>query len=337
MTARRFGQMPDGADVHEVTIGNDALSAQIMTYGAVIRDVRLAGIDHPLVLGFDDFDSYRLHSPFFGALVGRTANRTAGGRLEIDGTRYTLDLNEAGRTHLHGGSHGFGVRNWQLVEHNDRSVTLALVSEDGDQGYPGRLAVTCRYEVRAPATLAFDITATTDAETVVNLAQHSYFNLDDGDSILDHDVQIFADAYTPVDEYLIPIGEIRPVAGTPYDFREPRPIRLNQGGERVLYDINMAIDTRRADAPRPLARLRSPISGVEMVVHSTEPGVQFYDGNMMDIAVPGLGGRRYRVSSGVCFEPQMFPDAPNQPAFPRTALMPGETYRQSSAFAFRRT
>ena len=336
MTATRFGQLPDGSDVLEVQIGDGQLTASVITYGAVIRDIRLAGINHPLVLGFDDLDSYRHHSPFFGALVGRTANRTAGGRLKIGDQVHQLHLNEAGRTHLHGGGDGFGRRNWQLVAHDGTSVTLGLVSEDGDQGYPGRVEVTCRYAIKAPGSLMLEATAVTDAPTVVNLAQHSYFNLDGADSILDHEVQIFADAYTPVDDQLIPTGEIRAVAGTPYDFRTPRPIRLTHEGQRFAYDINMVVDRTKAGAPRPLARLRSPVNGVELAVHSTEPGVQFYDGNMMDVRVPGLGGRPYGVCSGVCFEPQMFPDAPNQPGFPSTSLVPGETYRQVTEFAFTR-
>lgn len=335
MTATRFGQLPDGSDVHEVQIASGDLTAKILTYGAVIRDIRLAGLDHPLVLGFDDLESYRQHSPFFGALVGRTANRTAGGRLTIGDTTHQLHLNEMGRTHLHGGAEGFGTRNWRLVDHDDTSVTLGLISEDGHQGYPGRVEVTCRYFIKAPGTLALEATAVTDAPTVVNMAQHTYFNLDGSDTILDHEAQIFADAYTPVDDHLIPTGEIRAVDGTPYDFRQPRAIRMmSDSGERVLYDINMAIDREKAARPRPLARLRSPRSGVELAVHSTEPGVQFYDGNMMNVTVPGLDGRRYPVSSGVCFEAQLFPDAPNQPDFPSTDLSPGETYRQITEFVF---
>ncbi|MCP4386249.1 MAG: galactose mutarotase [Hyphomicrobiales bacterium] len=337
MTATRFGQLPDGSDVLEVQIADGELTASIITFGGVIRDIRLADIDHPLVLGFDDLDSYYHHSPFFGALVGRTANRTAGGRLEIGDKVHQLHLNEAGRTHLHGGAEGFGRQNWRLVEHDGASVTLGLVSEDGHQGYPGRVEVTCRYAIKAPGSLILEAIAVTDAPTAVNLAQHSYFNLDAAASILDHEVQIFADAYTPVDDQRIPTGEIQPVAGTPYDFRKPRPIRWAHDGQRFAYDINMVIDRSKAEDPRPLARLRSPVNGVELAVHSTEPGVQFYDGNMMDVKVPGLGGRRYDVCSGVCFEPQLFPDAPNQPDFPTTLLSPGETYRQITEFAFTRS
>lgn len=339
MAARHFGQLPDGTEIEEITIGAGDLAVSIITRGAVIRDIRLAGVDHPLVLGFDDLDGYLHHSPYFGAVAGRFANRIAGGRLTIDGTTYQLQLNEGGKTHLHGGAHGFGVRVWRLVSHDDRSVTLALTSEDGDQGYPGRLDVTCRYAIEAPGTLTFDVEATTDAPTVVNLAQHTYFNLDDSAEVLDHEARIFADAYTPVDALLIPTGEIRPVDGTPYDFREWRPIRNVVDGKRVAYDTNMVVAMEKAAAPRPLARLRSPRNGVELAVGSTEPGVQFYDGNMMKarIPVPGLGGRHYAVCSGVCFEAQLFPDAPNQPDFASPTLRPGETYRQITTFSFSRS
>jgi aldose 1-epimerase len=335
--AAGFGRLPDGTEIQEITIGRGDLSASIITLGAVIRDVRLAGVDNPLVLGFDDLDSYLKHSPHFGATVGRLANRTADGRITIDGKVHQLQLNEGGRTHLHGGAGGFGHRNWRLVAHDDASVTLGLTSEDGDQGYPGRLEVTLRYAIEAPATFRLEAEATTDAPTAVNLAQHSYFNLDGSGVIYDHEARIFADAYTPIDGRMIPTGEIRSVAGTDYDFRQFRPIRRVVGGERFLYDINMVVAMDKAAEPRPLARLRSPRNGVELAVHSTEPGVQFYDGNMMKtIPVPGLGGRHYDVGAGVCFEPQLFPDAANHPDFASTILRPGETYRQTTLFSFSR-
>ena len=178
--------------------------------------------------------------------------------------------------------------------------------------------------------------ATTDAPTIVNLAQHSYFNLDGSPDILDHDVRIFAERYTASDADKVPTGEIAPVAGTDYDFRQERPIRRMKDGSRVLYDLNFAVDHDRAAAPRPLARLASKKSGVVLDVASTEPGVQFYDGCMMHVAVPGLGGRPYGVAAGCCFEAQLFPDAPNHPNFLSSVLRPGEVYRQTTDFAFTR-
>jgi aldose 1-epimerase len=334
---KAFGTLPDGSEITEVVIAAGDLTASIITYGAIIRDIRLAGIDHPLVLGFDRLDDYLNHSPYFGAIVGRSANRIGGGKIAIDGKPYQLSLNENGRTHLHGGFHGFGKRAWRLVAAEADSVTLAIAATDGEEGYPGNVAVTCRYTIEPPGTIRYDLTATADAPTVVNLAQHSYFNLDGSPDILDHRVQIFADAYTPFDPDSIPTGEIVPVEGTDYDFREERPIRQLRDGTRVHYDMNFAVDRTRVPEPRPMARVRSPRSGVALEVSSTEPGVQFYDGSWMNVPVPGLGGRTYGVAAGCCFESQLFPDAPNHPAFQSSVLRPGETYRQASLFAFSRS
>jgi aldose 1-epimerase len=331
---RVFGRLPDGSAVEEVTLAAGDLTVKVISLGAIVRDVRLAGIAHPLVLGFDDLDSYLDHSPYFGAVVGRCANRIGNARFTLDGTAHQLAANE-GSNQLHGGPDGFGRRNWRIVARDAASVTLALVSPDGDQGYPGTVTATCRYTVEAPATLRFDAEATTDAPTLVSLAQHSYFNLDDSADILDHTVSIDADAVTPTDGSLIVTGEIRPVAGTAYDRREPAPIRRLDGGERVVYDVNYVVGRERAAEPRHQARLAAA-NGVTLDVWSTEPGVQFYDGSYIAVAVPGLDGRRYGRNAGCCFEPQLFPDAANQPGFPSAVLRPGETYRQATRFAFGR-
>jgi aldose 1-epimerase len=333
---RVFGQLPDGSAVEEVTIAAGDLSATVITFGAIIRDVRIAGADHPLVLGFDDLDGYLHHSPYFGAVVGRFANRIGHGRFALDGKEYRLAVNERDRTQLHGGPDGFGRRNWRIVDLSADSVTLALTSPDGDQGYPGTLEATCRYVIEAPSTLRFDAEATTDAPTLVNLAQHSYFNLDGSPDILDHRVRINADAYTPTDEYLVPTGEIRAVDGTGFDRRTLAPIRLIRDGKRFVYDINLVVASARSATPRHQARLESDKSGLALDVWSTEPGVQFYDGSYVNVAVPGLGGRRYGQNAGCCFEPQLFPDAPNHAEFPSAVLGPGETYRQTTRFAFSR-
>ena len=331
-----FGRLPDGAAVEEVAIAAGDLSARIITLGAIVRDVRLAGVAHPLVLGFDDLEGYLHHSPYFGAVVGRCANRIGNGRFTLDGKPYRLVVNERDRTQLHGGPDGFGRRNWRIIAHDGASVTLALTSPDGDQGYPGKLEATCRYTIEAPSTLRFDAEATSDAPTIANLAQHSYFNLDDSADILGHRVAIDAYAYTPTDEYLVPTGEIRPVDGTGYDRRTLAPIRLIHDGKRFPYDINLVVDAAKSAKPRHQARLESAKNGVALDVWSTEPGVQFYDGAYVNVAVPGLGGRRYGANSGVCFEPQLFPDAPNHNNFPSAVLRPGETYRQATRFAFSR-
>lgn len=337
MPPRTFGRMPDGTEIVEVEIGAGNLTAKVISFGAVIRDLRWAGIDHPLVLGFDDLDSYLHHSPHFGAVAGRCANRTAGGRLPIAGKVWQLSLNERGRTHLHGGFNGFGKRAWRLAASDEKSVTLRISAADGEEGYPGNLEAEVKYTIEAPGLLRMQASATTDAPTAVNLAQHSYFNLDDSPDILGHHVQVFADHYTPVDGDLIPTGEIASVEGTPYDRRLDAPIGRMVEGKRFVYDINYVVDRARAPMPRRAARLHSPRNGMTLDVASTEPGVQFYDGVMMNVTVPGLGGRTYRVNGGCCFEPQVFPDGVNHADFPSPILRPGETYRQETVFAFSRT
>jgi len=333
---RAFGHLPDGGTVEEVTIAAGDLTVKVLTLGAIIRDVRLAGVAHPLVLGFDDIDGYLRHSPYFGAVVGRCANRIGGARFTLDGVEHRLAANE-GANQLHGGPDGFGHRNWRIVAHDDASVTLALTSADGDQGYPGTVEATCRYVAEAPATLRFEAEATCDAPTIVNLAQHSYFNLDGSADILDHAVRIDAGAYTPTGPGHVPTGEVRPVDGTPYDRRLPAPIRREEDGKRFAYDINYAVAASRAAEPRHQVRLESPASGIALDVWSTEPGVQFYDGDYIDVPVPGLDGRRYGRNAGCCFEPQVYPDAPNHPGFPSAVLRPGEVYRQVTRFAFSRS
>jgi aldose 1-epimerase len=328
--------MPDGDDIHEVVIAAGVLTVTVITLGAVIRDVRLAGVDHPLVLGFDRAEDYLRHSPHFGAVAGRSANRIGRGRFTLDGRPYQVSLNENGRHHLHGGFNGFGKRNWRLAANDAASVTLAILSPDGEEGYPGKVEATVRYSVEAPGTIRMEAAAVTDAPTLVNLAQHSYFNLDDSPDILNHRAQIYADSYTPTDADNIPTGEVLSVAGSDFDFRTLRPIRQMRDGGRVVYDKNFVVDRRKSAVPRPHARLVSPNNGVSLVIASTEPGVQFYDGVSMNVPVPGLGGRRYGVDGGCCFEPQFFPDAPNHPGFPSSVLRPGEAYRQTTTFAFSR-
>lgn len=332
---RRFGEL-DGKPVAEATIGNGALSATVIGWGAVLRDLRLAGHGAPLVLGFERLDDYLRYSPHCGAIAGRYANRIGNGRFSLDGVEYRLDRNQNGRHHLHGGARGFGVRPWRIAAYDRASVTLELSSAAGDQGYPGSLDARCVYRVVEPATLVVELSAVCDAPTVVNLAHHSYFTLDGGDQVLDHSLQLAAERYTPVDAELIPTGEILPVADTPYDFRRPRPLRLNAAGRRFAYDINYVLaDGPRAE-PQFMARLRGPYSGLSLEVWSSEPGLQLYDGAKLGPPVAGLGGRRYGPSAGVCFEPQRFPDSPNRPQFSDATLRPGETYRQRTEYRFGR-
>jgi aldose 1-epimerase len=307
-----------------------------MSWGAVLQDLRLAGHDAPLVLGFDRFEDYPAHSPYCGAVAGRCANRIAHGRFTIDGEHYQADLNDHGRNTLHGGSDGFGRRNWRLAEAGPDSVTLTLHDSDGAMGFPGALDVTCTYHIRAPGTLRITFEAVCDRPTLCNLAPHSYFNLDNGGAgdILGHRLMIHAGAYLPITEDEIPTGVVEPVQKTPFDFMIPREIRRDEAGEQLKYDHNFCL----AAARRPLslaAWAQGAGSGVELEVWTTEPGLQFYAGYKVDVAVPGHGGRRYKPYSGFCLEPQIWPDSPNRPYFPQAVLRPGETYRHVTEYRFK--
>ena len=332
---RSFGEV-EGTAIEEVTIRSRAgAEARILTYGAVIRDLVVpskAGPQH-VCLGLNSMEDYRAHSPHFGAVPGRFANRIAGGRFTLEGKSYDLPRNEGGITCLHGGGKGFGKRPWTIAGSTENSVTLTLHSADGDAGFPGAVDVTCTYTLLEPATLRYELHATTDAATVVNLTNHAYFNLDGSPDILDHEVTIKASARTLLDEHLIPTGEIASVEGTPFDFRLARPVRDPSGQS---YDINFVIDGASV-AGGPLvhaARVHSPKSGVTLDVCTDQPGVQLYDAKKLNCPVPGIEGAHYGPNAGLCLETQLFPDAPNQPTFPSSVLRPGERYTNVTEFRF---
>ncbi|PCJ84895.1 MAG: galactose-1-epimerase [Hyphomicrobiales bacterium] len=330
---RPFGKLEDRTDIDEIEIGAGALRAKILTYGTILRDLRLDGFDHPLVLGFDRLEDYANHSPFCGTTAGRYANRIANGQFELDGRKFQLSQNEAPH-HLHGGHSTFARRLWSVASISDDSVRMTLVSPDGEDGYPGRLSVSCTYKIVAPASLHIIYEATTSAPTVVNMAHHSYFNLDGSPDILDHLLQIEADAYTPVAQDLIPTGAILPVKNTLFDFRTQRPVRTMHDGRRIAFDTNFVLGLTQRPHPVHAARLTSPVNGLSMEILTTEPGLQFYDGYKFDVPVTGLDGRKYGASAGLCLEPQRWPDSPNHKHFTDTTLRPGETYFQESIFRF---
>lgn len=316
-----------------------------MEWGAVLRDLTVPRPDGGLqrvVLGLPELADYPSHSPHMGAIAGRYANRIGQGRFTLDGRSYQLPLNQDGRHSLHGGGQGFGKRPWTLVHHDDTSATLALVSPDGDAGYPGTLQVWCRYSLVGAATLRIELSATTDAPTIVNLAHHSYFRLDDTPGILDHTLEIRANLMTPIDADSIPDGALLHVAGTPFDFRRTRPIRHDgPDGGRFRYDHNYMLrrDRREPSVAQGLelahaATLRSGVTGLAMQLWTTEPALQVYDGFKLDMAVPGHDGRRYGPSAGIALEPQHVPDSPNLPHMPATVLRSGEVYRQVSEYRF---
>ena len=318
-----FGKV-EGQEVAEITLhGPDGLTARILTWGAVIRDLQMpvAGQPQSLVLGFERLQDYLHHSPYFGALVGRYANRIAGGRFALDWQTHQLDRNE-GTTTLHGGRGGFSHRIWTVLEVTGTEVLLGLTSPDGDQGFPGTVQARCRYTLGPDNTMTVALTAQTDRPTPVNLTQHSYFNLDASADLRHHRLQVMADAYTPVDAQNLPTGDIAPVDGTPYDFRQPRPL-----GDTPV-DHNFVL------SGSPAAVLVSDLSGVTLRVETTKPGLQVYGGHKIDVPVPGLHGQRYGANAGLCLETQFFPDSPNQPVFPDTILRPDQTYRHSTTFRF---
>ena len=340
MTVREFGRLGEDA-VQEITIRSKAgAQAKVITWGAVLRDFHVplpSGGRQRVVLGLQTIEDYVERSPHMGAIAGRYANRVANGDFLLDGVEYKLDRNQAGRHSLHGGGAAFGKRLWRLAAHDESSVTLTLVSPDGDGGYPGQLTAVCVYRLVEPATLRVELSAVSDKPTIVNLAQHAYWNLDGSPSVLDHELEVEASFYTPVDEDLIPTGEVSAVAGTPFDFRSPRAIRYpGEAGAPFRYDHNFVLS-----APRPsegrlrrAARLRSPRNGLTLELFTTEPGVQVYDGHKVDVAAPGLDGAPYGANAGLCLESQVWPDGPNQPHFPDPTLRPDRVYRQVSEYRF---
>ncbi|AZO37836.1 galactose-1-epimerase [Mesorhizobium sp. M2A.F.Ca.ET.037.01.1.1] len=331
-----FGTTQAGEAVRRFTIRGGGLTANIIGLGAIVQDLRLNGHDAPLVLGYDRFEPYETDRAFFGAVVGRFANRIGGGRFTIAGQRYQTEQNFLGKHTLHGGSEGFFHRPWTVSLHGRDFVTLTLHDPDGAMGFPGALDVTCTYRLKIPGTLSMELTATCEQPTLCNLAQHSYFNLDDGGvgDILDHRLMLNASAYTPVDDEMIPTGVVKPVDGTPFDFRQARALRMEMEGEQLQYDLNYCLASSRGPLHQA-AWVQGANSGVEMEVWTTEPGLQLYSGQFVAPASPGLDGRHYKAFSGLCLEAQTWPDAPNRPYFPQATLWPGQIYHQVTEYRFR--
>jgi len=341
-----FGSTPDGRAVSRYRLTNAAgTRATLCDLGAVLVAFELPDAAAPegssdVVLGFDTAEEYWTNAPFFGATVGRYANRLGRGRFTLDGVDYTLALND-GRNHLHGGPTGFHRRLWRAAPATQGTrVSFDLVSPDGDEGYPGELHVSVSYELTADNRLIIEYSARTDRATVVNLTHHSYFNLTGKPEagIEDHVLWLAADSFTPTDSGQIPTGELRSVAGSPLDFREPTPIgaRIAAADEDLRigsgYDHNFVVAGWDGSLKR-VAEVHEPTSGRSLVVSTTEPGLQFYSGNHL-AGVRGKGGRVHAAREGFCLEAQHFPDSPNQPGFPSTVLRPGETYRQTTEYRF---
>ncbi|HLY16991.1 MAG TPA: aldose epimerase family protein [Bryobacteraceae bacterium] len=342
--AREFGKLPSGETVELYTLKNPkGVAAGISTYGAVVVSLKVpdrAGALGDVVLGFDDFNGYLTPPPYFGAVVGRYGNRIAHAQFVLDGVTYHLAKNDGDNT-LHGGKRGFDKVIWKAKPNGGQSLELTYLSKDGEEGYPGNLSVTVVYTLTDDNELLIDYSATTDKDTVLNLTNHSYFNLagqGEGD-ILGHRLAIKAGRFTPVDEGLIPTGELRSVEGTPLDFRQSHAIgeRIDSTDEQIVlgrgYDHSFVLD-RTGDGLSLAARVADPKSGRVMEVLTTQPAVQFYTGNFLDGTIHGKGGKVYGRRSALCLETQHYPDSPNHPDFPTTELKPGQQYHTTTVYRF---
>jgi aldose 1-epimerase len=341
-----YGRTPTGVAVERYSLRNrNGMEARIATYGGIVTHLSAPdrhGKFADVVLGYDELAHYIKSNPYFGALIGRYGNRISKGRYTLNGVQYQLATNN-GANALHGGLQGFDKVVWNtkqaIVTENGPQLTLTYLSRDGEEGYPGNLSVTAIYTLTNDNALRLDYAATTDKATVVNLTQHSYFNLRGHGDVLGHVVWIDADRFTPVDDTLIPTGVLQSVGGTPFDFRQPVAIgsRIDIDDEQLRfgkgYDHNWVINHTDGTL-RLAARVYEPESGRVLEVSSTEPGLQFYSGNFLDGSLTGKNGQVYKFRNGFCIEPQHFPDSPNQPAFPSVVLQPGQSYKNTIVYRF---
>jgi aldose 1-epimerase len=344
-----FGQLPDGTAIEMVRLcGDGGIEVRLITYGAAIQSIFApdrAGRLADVVLGREDLAGYVAIRRFLGATVGRYANRIANGTFELDGNRFQLPTND-GANALHGGLAGFDRKAWSVTALGEDPVpfvTLSYVSPDGEEGYPGRLETTLTYSISGGTELSVAFSAATDKPTIVNLTNHSFFNLagvETGGGILDHHLTIAADTYLPVSAAGIPLGAPGKVDATPFDFRNPNSVgaRLRDANEQIQirggYDHNFCLRGGVTSVPRLAARLEDRKSGRVLELLTDQPGVQFYSGNFLDGTVTGKYGRVHRQYDALCLEPQVYPDTPNRPDFPSARLDPGQTYRHSALYRF---
>ncbi|MBU2510426.1 galactose mutarotase [bacterium] len=332
-----FGTTKDGVLVKGYRLKNaDHLSISVINWGATLISVKTPdrnGIVEEITLGFDTFKDYEDHSPYFGSTVGRVANRIKGGCFDLDGVQYQMEKNENGINHLHGGKKGISKVVWEIETENatdSASIRCKYFSKDGEEGYPGDLSIEMTFTLTESNDLIFDYQATTTKTCPLNLTNHAYWNLSGGKkrSVLNHELQLNCDAFLPVDDHLIPTGEIKPVAGTPWDFRKARSIgkEIEQAGG---YDHCYVFRRDRGDCEQ-IATVLEPISGREMIVYTTEPGVQFYSGNFLHRKEK----QGFKIHDGLCLETQFFPNAVNQESFPSILLKPGEFYSQKTIHRF---
>ncbi|HZV98781.1 MAG TPA: aldose epimerase family protein [Methylophilaceae bacterium] len=347
VSKQHFGTTHDGFPVECYSLSNNnGLEARIMTYGATLLSLNVpdrAGNFTDVILGFDTLEPYIEEHPYFGGIIGRYANRIARGLFRIDETTYRLSINN-GPNHLHGGKCGFDRRIWNAHAEEKTTgpqLTLDYFSPHGEEGYPGNLQAEVRYTLTHENELRLDYRAETDAPTIINLTNHAYFNLAGKGLVLDHQLRLIAEHFLPVDETLIPTGDYAHVADTPMDFRRAAAIgaSLDTGNEQLRranggYDHNWILTKNHENICTLAAEVTEPLSGRQMLVYTTQPGIQFYSGNFLDGTLKGKDGTAYEKHTGLCLETQHFPDSPNHPAFPSTLLKPAEFYQHTTVYRF---
>jgi aldose 1-epimerase len=346
VTARPFGTLPDGRPVDLYSVTSDGIELHAMNYGGIITSLRVPdryGASGEVILGFSSLEPYLRNQPYFGAIVGRYANRIASGRFVLDGVEHQLALND-GPNHLHGGLRGFDQQHWSaapVTTNEGAGVRFTRTSPDGEEHYPGELTCHVTYLLTSPATVELRYEAVTDAPTIVNLTQHSYFNLggEASPSVLDHELTIHASYYTPVERTLIPSGPVASVDGTPFDFRRPVSLRSVVGATHDQLTIAGGFDHnfilhRPVAGVVPAATLHDPRSGRLLQISTTEPGLQFYGGHLLDGTITGAYGRVFSRYAGLCLETQHYPDSPHRPDFPSVELRPSNRYRSITRWQF---
>lgn len=339
ITKEKFGQLEDGQQAYLYTLKNgDDFEVQITNYGGRVTNIRTPDKDGKMgsvVLGFDSLKKYRPLKTYFGAIIGRYANRIAKAKFSVDGKEYTLPANDGENT-LHGGTRGFESKFWDAEPTDDGSLKLSYLSKDGEEGFPGNVQATVTYSITNDNQLKIEYEATTDKATPINLTNHSYFNLSGhpDQTVMDHELKINADHYTPVNDQLIPTGEIATVEGTPFDFTDFHTIGSRFDQTKGGYDHNFVLNRSGTDSLFQAATVYSPSSGREMKVFTTQPGVQFYSGNFLDGSLVGQNGAHFVQHGALCLETQHYPNSPNEPNFPSTLLKPGETYHQVTIYQF---
>lgn len=345
VSTQPFGELPDGRLVNGHTLTNAGLEARILDYGGILQSLLVPDVNGnftDVVLGFDTLPPYLDEHPYFGALIGRYANRISNGQFNLNEKNYQLACNN-GPNHLHGGNEGFDKKLWEAATKDSEQgpqLVLRYLSPDGEEGYPGNLQIEVTYTLTPDNALQIDYLATTDAPTILNLTNHTYFNLAGLGTILDHEIALYADDYLPVDENLIPQDYSAWVAGTAMDLRQLAPIhqhleKQDEQIERAAGGFDHCwIRVRDPDKQGFIAELVERQSGRSLKVYTTQPGIQFYTGNFLDGTLVGKNGDRYEKYAGLCLETQHYPDSPNHLGFPSTLLQPGETYRQSTTYRF---